>query len=134
MAGQRGDAGRPLLPETNLRGDDDYDELPEYREDTPSPWRRFRRLFSRMERWHNLNWMIVTYPEVAANYVLRGELLLRQGDTLGAIADFRRGLDLALEQMEQEDWGMVAQAVQDRALAGLRDALYRAPRYNPDTD
>ncbi|MCC6804721.1 MAG: hypothetical protein IT319_17695 [Anaerolineae bacterium] len=116
-----------------LRDDEYYGE-----QDTvassPSLWTRIRRSFSRMERWHNLNWTIAAYPDVAANYVLRGELLLRQGDTLGAISDFRHALTLAAHQMETDDWGVVAQAVQDRALAGLRDALRRAARYNSGTD
>ena len=98
-----------------------------------SLWRRVRRWFSRMERWHNLNWTISAYPDVPVNFLLRGELLLGQGDTLGAITDFRRALELAAQQVDTEDWGVVAQTVQDRALAGLRDALRRAARYNPDT-
>jgi hypothetical protein len=116
--------------------EDDYDEYgaQDTRASSLSLWARIRRSFSRMERWHNLNWTIAAYPDVAANYVLRGELLLRQGDTLGAISDFRHALRLAAEQVETEDWGVVAQAVQDRALAGLRDALRRAARYNSDIE
>ncbi|MFN8451085.1 MAG: hypothetical protein U0521_21535 [Anaerolineae bacterium] len=114
--------------------DDDYSGEQATVASSPSLWTRIRRSFSRMERWHNLNWTIAAYPDVAANYVLRGELLLRQGDTLGAISDFRHALRLAAAQVETEDWGIVAQAMQDRALAGLRDALRRAARYNADTD
>ena len=98
--------------------------------ESPSLWQRIRGSFSRNVRWHNLNWAIVTYPNVPANYVLRGEMLLKQGDTIGAVSDFRRALNLAGEQVETEDWGFVAQALQDRALVGLRDALYQAARYN----
>ena len=97
-------------------------------------WQRLRATFSQQERWRNLNWAIMAYPNAAANYVLRGELLLRQGDTPGAIADFRKALDLAMVQVEVEDWGVVAQTVQDRALVGLRDALKRAARYNSGPD
>ena len=68
----------------------------------------------------------MAYPKVAANYVLRGELLMKQGDTPGAIADFQKALDLAVVQVEVEAWGVVAQSVQDRALVGLREALKRA--------
>lgn len=114
--------------------DDDYSDEQATVASSLSLWTRIRRSFSRMERWHNLNWTIAAYPDVAANYVLRGELLLRQGDTLGAISDFRHALRLAAAQVETEDWGIVAQAMQDRALAGLRDALRRAARYNADTD
>jgi tetratricopeptide (TPR) repeat protein len=97
-----------------------------------SLWQRLRRVFSSRERWRNLNWAIAAYPHVAANYVLRGELLLKQGDTPGAIADFRRALDLAAAQVDKEDWGVVAQSLQDRALVGLRDALNSAARYNSE--
>jgi len=93
-------------------------------------WQRIRGAFSRQERWRNLNWAIAAFPNIAANYVLRGELLLRQGDTPGAIADFRKALELAAAQVDVEDWGVVAQSVQDRALVGLRDALNSAARYN----
>jgi hypothetical protein len=117
-----------------LLGEDDFFGDQNTVASSLSLWTRIRRSFSRMERWHNLNWTIAAYPDVAANYVLRGELLLRQGDTLGAISDFRHALRLAAEQMETEDWGVVAQAVQDRALAGLRDALRCAARYNSDAD
>ena len=96
-------------------------------------WGRLRRAFAHDERWRSLNWTIVAYPNVAANYLLRGELLFHQGDTIGAISDFRKALQLAAEQAETDDWGVVAQALQDRALADLRDALRRATRYNPGT-
>jgi hypothetical protein len=102
--------------------------------ESPSLWQRFRTAISKRERWRNLNWAIAAYPDVAANYVLRGELLLKQGDTPGAIADFRQALDLAMADVEKEDWGVVAQSVQDRALVGLRDALSRTARYNSDTE
>ena len=127
------DAERPLLPETNLarRATTISSESGMTLTQSPSLLAALPRgCFRGTERWHNLNWAIAAYPDVAANYVLRGELLLKQGDTLGAISDFRRALELAAEQVETEDWGVVAQAVQDRALAGLRDALHRAARYN----
>ena len=126
----------------NLLDDDDEgevlhfepdDELASYR-GKQSFWQRLRQSYSRNERWRKLNWAIAAYPDVASNYVLRGELLLKQNDTLGAISDFRRALELAAPQVETDDWGVVAQAAQDRALAGLRDALRRAARYNSSTD
>ncbi|HVU11450.1 MAG TPA: hypothetical protein VHD90_09235 [Phototrophicaceae bacterium] len=85
---------------------------------------------STSERLYNLNWSIAAYPDVAANYVLRGELLLQHNDLVQAIADFRRALEISARQFEIDDWGIVAQAMQDRALAGLRDALRRVARYN----
>ncbi len=89
---------------------------------------------STSERLYNLNWSIAAYPDVAANYVLRGELLKEHGDLVQAIADFRRALELSAKQFEIDDWGIVAQTMQDRALAGLRDALRRAARYNRRAD
>jgi hypothetical protein len=128
------------LPEINLLEDGDEaaqfepdDELETYR-GRLSIWQRLRLTYSRNERWRKLNWAIAAYPTVASNYVLRGELLLKQNDTLGAISDFRRALELAAPQVETDDWGVVAQAAQDRALAGLRDALRRAARYNSSAD
>jgi len=96
--------------------------------ESPTLLQRIVAAFSRRERWRNLNWAIAAYPHVAANYVLRGELLLKQGDMTGAIGDFQHALDLAMADVEKEDWGVVAQNVQDRALVGLRDALNRSVR------
>ncbi|MBI1256121.1 MAG: hypothetical protein GC204_01500 [Chloroflexi bacterium] len=105
-----------------------FDPDQDFYEESPSLWQRLRGTFSQQERWRNLNWAIMAYPNVAANYVLRGELLLKQRDTPGAIADFGKALDLAMVQVDVEDWGVVAQSVQDRALVGLREALKRAAR------
>ena len=99
----------------------------------PSAWQRLRRLFGRETRLYNLNWAISAFPDAPANYVLRGELLLDLGDTVGAAADFRRALELAVAEVGAEDWGLIAQALQDRALVGLRDALLRSARYNRAT-
>ncbi len=101
---------------------------------SPGLWPRIRAAFSVQERWSNLNWAIAAYPDVPTNFLLRGELLLAKGDVHGAIMDFRRALELAEAAVEQEDWGLVAQTTQDRALAGLRDALRRAARYNSGTE
>ncbi len=115
-----------------MRGDEFHTEPAEYVYEPPNLWQRIRGVFSGRSRLHNLNWAVQTYPDTAANYVLRGELLLKRGDLFGAIADFRRGYELAATDVENEDWGVVAQGLQDRALVGLRDALYRAARYNLD--
>ena len=90
-------------------------------------------LFGSEARLYNLNWAISVFPDAPANYVLRGELLLSIGDSIGAAADFRRALELAVADVETEDWGLVAQALQDRALVGLRDALLYSARYNRET-
>ncbi len=79
-------------------------------------------------RRDDLTQMIVEQPEAASNYILRGELLLEAGDYGAATEDFRRGLELAAQQVETADWGLVAQALQDRALAGLERAERRMKR------
>jgi hypothetical protein len=63
---------------------------------------------------------IAANPDSAANYVLRGELFLQHGERELAYADFVKALTLAAAQLESDDWGLVGQAVQDRAEAGLR--------------
>ncbi len=97
----------------------------------PKGWQRFRQLFDREARLHDLNWAISAYPHAAVNYVVRGELLLAHDEVDAAVEDFRRALELAAEQVASEEWGVVAQVVQDRALVDLGDALYRRARYNP---
>lgn len=64
-------------------------------------------------------------PNVPANYVLRGELYLTLKRYADAEMDFRRALDLAAAQVESQDWGVVAQVMQDRALAGLKQSRAR---------
>lgn len=63
---------------------------------------------------------IAANPDSAGNYVLRGELFLQHGERELAYADFVKALTLAAAQLETDDWGLVEQAVQDRAEAGLR--------------
>ncbi len=71
---------------------------------------------------NDINAAIASYPEAASNYVFRGELLLKMGELAAAEADFQRGLELAAQQVEAHRWGIVAQAVQDRAYVGLKEA------------
>lgn len=71
-------------------------------------------------RVEGLTRTIEAHPNSAANYVLRGEMLLKLKRYTAAEMDFRRALDLAAAQVESEDWGVVAQVMQDRALAGLK--------------
>jgi hypothetical protein len=56
------------------------------------------------------------YPEAASNFVLRGELLLKQGQAERAKADFLRAY------VTDDQFGFVAQMTQDRALDGLKRA------------
>jgi tetratricopeptide (TPR) repeat protein len=63
---------------------------------------------------------IAVYPNAAANYVLRGELYARAGEYALAEADFVKALALTAAQLPRTDWGLVEQAIQDRAEHGLR--------------
>lgn len=86
-----------------------------------------RRPRSKQERWlRELNLAIVDYPDSPTSYVLRGELALQTRDYGQAVADFEKALELAAVQVSEQNWGIVAQAMQDRAYAGLRQAKRRA--------
>ena len=71
------------------------------------------------ERLIALTRAIERHPQSAVNYVARGELYLEIGERERAAEDFRHALALAEAQYAEDDWGLVAQAVQDRAIAGL---------------
>jgi tetratricopeptide (TPR) repeat protein len=94
-------------------------------------WENVRRAFfpSYSERLEQLNRRITRLtraiefsPETPTNYVLRGELYLELGNYEAAALDFRDALELTTTQVEQEDWGVVAQVMQDRAQNGLAEA------------
>lgn len=74
------------------------------------------------ERLHELTRALERDPESAASYVSRGEVHLQIGDHFAAARDFRRALELAEAQFRTQTWGVVAQAVRDRALRGLKQA------------
>ncbi len=90
-----------------------------------------RRLFSRWgeadsaARLEDLNQMVECQPQAAVNYLFRGELYLKNANYENAAADFRRASDLAAEEFDRADWGLVAQTLRDRALAGLQQAERR---------
>ena len=94
-------------------------------------WQNLRRAFlptygERAEqvvrRVSHLSRTIESSPDSPTNYVLRGELYLETGDYTAAASDFRTALDLATARVENEDWGIIAQAMQDRAQEGLAEA------------
>ncbi len=72
-------------------------------------------------RLNALNTAIKTYPDNAANYVLRGEMYLKMGEPVLAEEDFRQCAEKASKNMQQARWGFVDQAIYDRALVGLRN-------------
>lgn len=67
--------------------------------------------------------MIEIYPDSPANYVLRGELQLKSRHIAPAMSDFQKAIELAEQQIHQSDWGVVAQAVYDRAQRGLEKTM-----------
>jgi len=74
------------------------------------------------ERIGDLTRALERNPESAASYVSRGEAHWEAGDTESAERDFRQALLLADAQFSTETWGVVVQAIRDRALQGLRQA------------
>lgn len=99
---------------------------------TRSPLHRLRAALSgemhRQHRRQSLDRAIADFPEAAVNYLLRGELLLREGDFDGADADFERALARASAQFEEAAWGLSAQIVRDRAVWGLAESARQAGR------
>ncbi len=93
-----------------------------------SIWARLRRaLFGAgsdgyAEQFRYLEQAIENAPHSPGNYVLRGELYLKVREYALARHDFQRGYELAAGQFERSDWGLIAQAMQDRALSGLQKA------------
>jgi hypothetical protein len=67
-------------------------------------------------------------PQSIANYVLRGELLLAAGYDEEAERDFEQAVEMAARQFEQEDWGLLSQALRDQAEIGLEQARRRLKR------
>ncbi len=75
-----------------------------------------------LARIHQLTRALSREPGSAASYISRGEVYLEAGDSQAAAADFRQALALAETQFKTDTWGVVAQAVRDRALQGLQQA------------
>ena len=84
--------------------------------------KRRERLAARLRK---LDRAIEAAPDAPVNYVLRGELRLKLGQRDEAAVDFQRALALAESAFTASDWGVIAQTMSDRALAGLRRAGYR---------
>ena len=93
--------------------------------DQPAPfWQRWlASLISsdeqRSQRLRELSLAIEAYPQTVANYVLRGELFLQDRQTHLARADFEKALRLATQQIESSRWGLIDQAMLERAQQGL---------------
>lgn len=91
-------------------------------------WSIFSGGNNRVRRLEALDWAIQARPEAPMNYVLRGELYSEMGEDELALEDFEWALEQASRQVNEADWGVVAQAVQDRALRGLEQAQRRLNR------
>lgn len=91
----------------------------------PSIDMRIQRIEARLSA---LDHTITRYPEASAAYVLRGEIYLDAQFYGLAIEDFTRALALAEQQYKTSDWGVVAQAMRDRARVGLQKAQAHRPK------
>jgi hypothetical protein len=80
------------------------------------------------QRLASLDATIQRYPESPSAYLLRAELALEQGLLDLAESDFRRAQTLASAEAHGAVWGMVGQAVQDRAVEGLAQVARRRLR------
>jgi len=102
---------------------------PQKVKDQPSNWQRIRGLFSGGAdvggRLNSLTQAIEDAPESAVNYVLRAELYMSVHEYALAQADFQRAIDLAETQFELDDWGLLDQAMRDRAIAGMEKVQRR---------
>lgn len=72
-----------------------------------------------------LNRAIATHPDSPENYVLRGELYLNMRMDELALLDFEFAEQWATNQYAEADWGVLAQALQDRAEVGAQRARKR---------
>jgi hypothetical protein len=122
-----------VLPEVELNFDtaEEIEELP-YNPEYITFWQMIRRFFfqSRAEkerenrsRLHLLNLTIINQPDVAVNYMLRGEIHLESKHYELARDDFQQAIELAQAQFKNDKWGITAQSVMDRASEGLRKTL-----------
>ncbi|MBN1287236.1 MAG: hypothetical protein JXB47_17690 [Anaerolineae bacterium] len=75
------------------------------------------------ERFIALDDAIAARPDVAVNYLLRGELLLEQGWPALARPDFERAAALIRARVQANDWDSVGRVLLDRAEAGLAKAV-----------
>ena len=72
-------------------------------------YRRHRALSDKLE----------LMPDSSTYYVLRGELLAEHGDVVRARSDFDKAVELAENIDPARKWGLLEQAMRDRALQGI---------------
>jgi tetratricopeptide (TPR) repeat protein len=118
--------------------EDDYSEISAEVVESPQPealtresfWMRLRNRLGwsvnpRQQRLEDLFSAIAANPDSPTNYVLRAELYLQKGEYELAIDDFEIAQKLASERLAVDNWGLIAQVMQDRALVGLAQAKRR---------
>lgn len=94
----------------------------------PGFWAWARALLfgeDRQRRLDALNEAIARSESAPSNYVLRGELYLEMGEYAAALADFEYAEKMAAYQINEESWGIISQAMRDRALVGITKAKRR---------
>jgi len=67
-------------------------------------------------------------PNAPANYLLRAELYAQLGEDALALADFERAQALADSALAADRWGLINQALRDRAAIGAVEAARRLAR------
>lgn len=88
--------------------------------------RRFYRTAAEREqeysaRVRQLSVLLELYPADAALYLVRGEAFLKRGDRELAREDLRNALHFAEHDITHKRWGLVDQAVADRARQRLKE-------------
>jgi tetratricopeptide (TPR) repeat protein len=106
-------------------------DIPAFERETDRFWGRLRALFFGSDRdlerrLRALNQAIAGTENTPTNYVLRGELYLELGAYDLALADFEYAEKLATYQLDEHNWGFIAQAMRDRAQAGKAKAKRHA--------
>jgi hypothetical protein len=81
------------------------------------------------ERLARLDQAIERQPNVAANYVLRGELYLQADEPVLAARDFKTAFEIETDRFERENWGVLSQVMRDRAERGLELARRRRKKH-----
>lgn len=80
------------------------------------------------DRLSALDAAVAARPDAPANYLLRAELYARLGEDALALADFSQAQTLAASGFERNNWGLVSQALRDRAAVGAARARQRLAR------
>lgn len=102
-----------------------------------SLWSRIRGVLGwgvdrRQRRLEDLFAAVAANPDSFTNYVMRGEVYLQIGEYELAASDFEIACKLAANHLAVDNWGVIAQAMQDRALVGLEQARSQLEKRRTD--